>query len=156
MMDITFRRDPNNFRPRINKLNSIKDRLQKQAGNYFLMDEGAMRTKKGAADADDDEDKKKTKGVFALKEEESKKALQQTNASLLKKQKEAFKEAEQAVADAERDNPQQTKGVFALIEEESKKALQHLYGRGTVEAANLGRLFAKNFLQAGQVFLRAG
>jgi ATP-binding cassette subfamily E protein 1 len=26
MMGITFRRDPNNFRPRINKLDSAKDR----------------------------------------------------------------------------------------------------------------------------------
>jgi ATP-binding cassette subfamily E protein 1 len=29
MMDITFRRDPTNFRPRINKLNSQKDQAQK-------------------------------------------------------------------------------------------------------------------------------
>ena len=86
MMDITFRRDPYNFRPRINKLNSVKDRLQKQAGSYFLMDEGATRTKKGAADADDDEDERETKGVFALiEEEESKKASQQANAPLSKK-----------------------------------------------------------------------
>lgn len=38
LMDITFRRDPTNFRPRINKLNSQKDQEQKSAGNYFLMD----------------------------------------------------------------------------------------------------------------------
>lgn len=45
LMDITFRRDPYNFRPRINKHRSVKDRLQKQAGNFFLMDEGdAQRT----------------------------------------------------------------------------------------------------------------
>lgn len=28
-LEITFRRDPTNFRPRVNKLNSIKDREQK-------------------------------------------------------------------------------------------------------------------------------
>jgi ATP-binding cassette, sub-family E, member 1 len=37
-LNITFRRDPTNFRPRINKLNSIKDQEQKAAGNYFYMD----------------------------------------------------------------------------------------------------------------------
>ncbi len=31
-LDITFRRDPTNYRPRINKLNSTKDREQKEAG----------------------------------------------------------------------------------------------------------------------------
>jgi ATP-binding cassette subfamily E protein 1 len=41
MMDITFRRDPNNFRPRINKHASVKDMEQKKSGNYFLMDESA-------------------------------------------------------------------------------------------------------------------
>jgi hypothetical protein len=28
-LEITFRRDPTNFRPRVNKLNSMKDREQK-------------------------------------------------------------------------------------------------------------------------------
>ena len=37
LMDITFRRDPTNFRPRINKLGSQKDQEQKLNGNYFLM-----------------------------------------------------------------------------------------------------------------------
>ena len=39
MMEITFRRDPTNFRPRINKFNSQKDQEQKSIGNFFLMDE---------------------------------------------------------------------------------------------------------------------
>ena len=39
MMDITFRRDPTNFRPRINKHGSQKDQEQKAAGNFFLMDD---------------------------------------------------------------------------------------------------------------------
>jgi len=38
-LDITFRRDPNNFRPRINKLNSIKDSEQKKTGNYFFLED---------------------------------------------------------------------------------------------------------------------
>uniref|UniRef100_A0A4W4DS24 ATP-binding cassette, sub-family E (OABP), member 1 n=1 Tax=Electrophorus electricus TaxID=8005 RepID=A0A4W4DS24_ELEEL len=38
-LEITFRRDPNNFRPRINKLNSIKDVEQKKGGNYFFLDD---------------------------------------------------------------------------------------------------------------------
>ncbi|NXS06384.1 ABCE1 protein, partial [Neodrepanis coruscans] len=38
-LEITFRRDPNNYRPRINKLNSIKDVEQKKSGNYFFLDD---------------------------------------------------------------------------------------------------------------------
>ncbi|KAJ4453741.1 putative ATP-binding cassette sub-family E member 1 [Paratrimastix pyriformis] len=36
-LEITFRRDPSNFRPRINKLNSQKDREQKLAGQFFFI-----------------------------------------------------------------------------------------------------------------------
>ena len=39
LLDITFRRDPTNFRPRINKMDSIKDKEQKSAGNFFFVDE---------------------------------------------------------------------------------------------------------------------
>jgi len=38
-LDITFRRDPTNFRPRINKMDSVKDREQKLAGNYFFLED---------------------------------------------------------------------------------------------------------------------
>ncbi|KAJ2713958.1 Fe-S cluster-binding ribosome biosynthesis protein [Coemansia spiralis] len=38
-LDITFRRDPHNFRPRINKMESVKDREQKADGNYFFLEE---------------------------------------------------------------------------------------------------------------------
>lgn len=38
-LDITFRRDPNNFRPRINKINSVKDSEQKKSGKYFFLEE---------------------------------------------------------------------------------------------------------------------
>lgn len=37
-LDVTFRRDPTNFRPRINKLESVKDREQKAAGSYFFLE----------------------------------------------------------------------------------------------------------------------
>jgi ATP-binding cassette subfamily E protein 1 len=39
LLNITFRRDPANFRPRINKLNSVLDREQKTSGNYFCVEE---------------------------------------------------------------------------------------------------------------------
>jgi len=54
MMDITFRRDPNNFRPRINKCNSQLDADQKRAGNYFLV-ETLIGAKIGDKDEDDEE-----------------------------------------------------------------------------------------------------
>lgn len=38
-LDITFRRDPTNYRPRINKLNSLKDKEQKNEGTYFFVGE---------------------------------------------------------------------------------------------------------------------
>lgn len=39
MLGITFRRDSTNFRPRINKLESVLDREQKLSGNYFCVEE---------------------------------------------------------------------------------------------------------------------
>lgn len=39
VLNITFRRDPTNFRPRINKLDSCKDKEQKLAGNYFVLED---------------------------------------------------------------------------------------------------------------------
>jgi len=38
-LEITFRRDPNNYRPRINKDKSVKDMEQKTSGNYFFIDD---------------------------------------------------------------------------------------------------------------------
>lgn len=61
MMDITFRRDPTNFRPRINKHNSQKDAQQKASGNFFLQEEGATRTKAKNGDEDEDEEEEETK-----------------------------------------------------------------------------------------------
>jgi ATP-binding cassette subfamily E protein 1 len=42
MLEITFRRDPTNFRPRINKHLSQKDQEQKASGCYFLVDESQI------------------------------------------------------------------------------------------------------------------
>jgi len=47
-LEVTFRRDPTNFRPRINKRGSQKDEEQKKSGNYFFYDDGD--------DADDDDE----------------------------------------------------------------------------------------------------
>lgn len=38
ILGITFRRDPTNFRPRINKIDSILDKEQKLSGNYFSLE----------------------------------------------------------------------------------------------------------------------
>jgi ATP-binding cassette subfamily E protein 1 len=38
-LEVTFRRDPENYRPRINKLDSVKDVEQKSSGQYFFMDD---------------------------------------------------------------------------------------------------------------------
>ena len=36
-LEITFRRDPTNFRPRVNKLNSVKDKEQKGLSFYVSL-----------------------------------------------------------------------------------------------------------------------
>ncbi|OZJ02339.1 Translation initiation factor RLI1 [Bifiguratus adelaidae] len=38
-LEITFRRDPTNFRPRINKMDSQLDKEQKESGNYFFLED---------------------------------------------------------------------------------------------------------------------
>ncbi|UZJ52090.1 hypothetical protein CBS101457_001410 [Exobasidium rhododendri] len=38
-LEVSMRRDPTNFRPRVNKMNSIKDKEQKAAGTYFFIGE---------------------------------------------------------------------------------------------------------------------
>ncbi len=76
MMDVTFRRDPTNFRPRINKNSSQKDKEQKLAGNYFLMDSTADKMKKKlkekAAEEDSDEEEKEPAPLQEEKKEETK------------------------------------------------------------------------------------
>ena len=39
LLNISFRRDPSNYRPRINKLDSVKDAEQKKSGNFFYMED---------------------------------------------------------------------------------------------------------------------
>ena len=39
LLNITFRRDPTHYRPRINKIESVKDKEQKLAGNYFYVED---------------------------------------------------------------------------------------------------------------------
>lgn len=41
-LNVTFRRDPNSFRPRINKLDSQMDKEQKSSGNYFFLDSNGV------------------------------------------------------------------------------------------------------------------
>lgn len=41
-LNVTFRRDPNSFRPRINKKDSQMDREQKSAGTYFFLDNSEL------------------------------------------------------------------------------------------------------------------
>lgn len=38
-LNITFRRDPSNYRPRVNKMNSLKDAEQKRSGNFFFLED---------------------------------------------------------------------------------------------------------------------
>lgn len=54
-IDVTFRRDPTNFRPRINKRGSVKDRTQKEKGQYFYMVDDGPADKQKVVDDDDDE-----------------------------------------------------------------------------------------------------
>ena len=58
-LDVTFRRDPCNNRPRINKADSVKDRMQKASGNYFNFgeqgnDEESVAGKEKKGDDSDD------------------------------------------------------------------------------------------------------
>lgn len=55
-LEVTFRRDPANFRPRVNKKNSSKDREQKGAGTYFIFD--ADEDPSDKADAKENQQKK--------------------------------------------------------------------------------------------------
>jgi len=52
-LDVTFRRDPTNYRPRINKKGSQKDAEQKKSGNYFFIDDGV--DEENDEDVDDDD-----------------------------------------------------------------------------------------------------
>merc|ERR1712151_567931 len=49
---VTFRRDPETLRPRVNKMNSDLDKAQKKAGNYFFMEERYNEQRQSKADSD--------------------------------------------------------------------------------------------------------
>jgi ATP-binding cassette subfamily E protein 1 len=38
-LEVSMRRDPTNFRPRVNKFNSVKDKEQKSSGRYWFLDD---------------------------------------------------------------------------------------------------------------------
>lgn len=38
-LEVTYRRDPDNYRPRVNKFDSVKDREQKAEGKYFFLED---------------------------------------------------------------------------------------------------------------------
>ena len=46
LLEITFRRDPTNYRPRINKLGSVKDSEQKKSGNFFFLETNEKEERK--------------------------------------------------------------------------------------------------------------
>ncbi|KAI9495728.1 translation initiation factor RLI1 [Zychaea mexicana] len=45
-LQITFRRDPTNFRPRINKMDSQMDQEQKSSGNYFFLEQSMCNARR--------------------------------------------------------------------------------------------------------------
>jgi len=59
-LNVTFRRDPANFRPRVNKPGSAKDAEQKKSGQYFVFD--AQEDESDKADKAADEKKSKAAG----------------------------------------------------------------------------------------------
>ena len=74
IMDITFRRDPTNFRPRINKLESQKDQEQKAAGNYFLMETSEKEEVEETKEAKGGKGEKSKKPADGVKEGGAKKS----------------------------------------------------------------------------------
>ena len=75
LMDITFRRDPTNFRPRINKHASIKDQEQKKAGNFFLMDDINEKARKEREKKEKEAALKAEEEALLAEEEELEKQL---------------------------------------------------------------------------------
>ena len=91
MMDITFRRDPNNFRPRINQHHSQKDQEQKASGDYFLVETLTQNKKKPGQESDEEEE---TKEDLANVEEEKKEKPKKKNKKKRKGDDEGFVEEE--------------------------------------------------------------
>ena len=75
-LQITFRRDPFNHRPRINKMNSVKDKEQKLAGTYFYLDEDDDDESVVESKADKRKREKKQQEEKKETEKEEKKAIE--------------------------------------------------------------------------------
>ena len=93
MMDITFRRDPNNFRPRINKHASRKDQEQKLTGDYFLV-ETLTQVKKVTEQESDEEQQEEAKVDLAYEEEKKEKPKKKNKRKNRKEEDEGFLEEE--------------------------------------------------------------
>jgi len=120
-LDVTFRRDPTNYRPRINKLNSVKDREQKDSGNYFFLDDV------GVKDDDDDDDapsvKKETFKQDVEKKSKKAKSGGRVNMKKIERKTADEKKAEQKVRE-EQAKQQKAKELAALKEQQKKEAQQ--------------------------------
>ena len=55
-LGVTFRRDPVNGRPRINKEGSVKDREQRERGEWYCFGDGGELKKDGKNTGDGDEE----------------------------------------------------------------------------------------------------
>jgi len=75
LMEISFRRDPTNFRPRINKHGSQKDQEQKSAGNYFLQDVKLTKEEEEEEAANSHQKKRQIKRVVKKKSLQKKSLL---------------------------------------------------------------------------------
>eukprot|EP00834_Sanchytrium_tribonematis_P008234 NODE_908_length_3125_cov_1.360212.p2 type:complete len:124 gc:universal NODE_908_length_3125_cov_1.360212:338-709(+) len=73
-LDITFRRDPTNFRPRINKYESQLDKQQKLSGNYFFLedtpDNALQKTGKGITEETEKRKKKQKQKIQSNEDKE--------------------------------------------------------------------------------------
>lgn len=88
LMDITFRRDPTNYRPRINKQDSQKDQEQKRLGNFFLMEETAEQQKERMSKLKvDNEEEIKFKEEIAQRIKENPDAFKKTGVPAAKSKK---------------------------------------------------------------------
>ena len=119
LMDITFRRDPTNFRPRINKWQSQKDQEQKAAGNYFLMEETAAKINKKKGKEDDESDEEEVKMPPPIKKN--------------KQAEPASKEGKEEKKTAKKEKAEQKK---ASTQEETKQAKPAAKGKKSKKKAD--------------------
>ena len=99
-LDVTFRRDPMNHRPRINKLNSVKDKEQKLAGTYFYLDTDNELEFSGAGRSKADKKKIEKRGEQELRNEQK----EQIKLSAIKDKQDKLKLIAEKEAHNESDN----------------------------------------------------